>query len=61
MAPLLQQSSGRPLSVARAAKFPTFQAVEVSVRGKEAVSPLIPGNDSGGSILYLDNVRLRHV
>jgi hypothetical protein len=61
MTPLLQQRSGRPLSVACAAKLATFEAVEISVRRKEAVSPLIPGNDSSSSIFYLDDVRLRHV
>ncbi len=61
MATLLQQRSGGPLGVARGPKFAAFKAVEGTVRGKEAVSPLVPGDNTCGPALDFDDVGLGHV
>jgi hypothetical protein len=42
MATLLQQCSGGPLGVARGPEFAAFEAIKSAIRGKEAVSPLVP-------------------
>ena len=61
MAALLQQRSGGPLGVARGPEFAAFEAVESTIRGKEAVSALVPGDDACGSALDFDDVGLGHV
>jgi len=58
---LPQQGPCGPLGVARVAKLAAFQAVKISVRCEEAVSPLIPGDDSCSPVIYFDNVSFGHV
>ena len=60
MAALLQQGSRSPLGVTRGPEFAAFKAVESTVRGKEAVSPRVPGNDPCGSALDFDDIGLGH-
>ena len=60
MAALLQQRSGGTLGVTRGPEFATFEAVESTIRGKEAVPPLVPGNNPRGSALDFDDVGLGH-
>lgn len=57
---LPKQRSRGPLGVARITKLAAFQAVEVSVRCEEAVSPHIPGDNSCSPIVYLDDVSFGH-
>ncbi|MBR1268663.1 hypothetical protein JQ629_14180 [Bradyrhizobium sp. AUGA SZCCT0222] len=61
MAALLQQRSGGPFGLTRRPKFAAFEAVESSIRGKEAVSPLVSGDNACGSALDFDDVSLGHV
>jgi hypothetical protein len=56
-----QHRSCGPLGVACIAEFTAIQAVETSVRRKEAVSPLIPGDDSCRPVVYFDDVSFGHV
>ena len=60
MAALLQQRSGGALGVSRRAKFATFEAVEGTISGKEAISLLVPGDDACGPALDFDDVSLWH-
>jgi hypothetical protein len=61
VATLLQQHPGGPLGGARGPEFAAFEAIESTVRGKEAVSPLVPGDNSCGPALDFDDVGLGHV
>jgi hypothetical protein len=61
MAALLQQRSGRALGVACGPEFAAFQAIKSTVRGKEAISPLVSGNNPCSSVLDFDDVSLSHV
>jgi hypothetical protein len=60
MATLLQQRSGGPLGVGRGPKFAAFETVESTIRGKEAISLLVPRHDACGPTLDFDDVSLRH-
>ena len=61
MSALLEQRSGRPLSVARGAKLAALEAVERTIRREEAISTLVSGNNPGSSALDFDDVGLGHV
>lgn len=61
MAALLQQRSRGAFGIARRIELAAFQAVERTVRGKEAVTALVPRNDARGSVLDFDDVGLGHV
>jgi hypothetical protein len=61
MAALLQQCSGGPLGVVCGSEFTAFEAVESTIRGKEPVSPVVPGDDACGPALDFDDVSLGHV
>jgi hypothetical protein len=61
MAALLQQRSGGPLGFARGPEFAAFEAIESTVRGKEAVTPPVPGDNACGSALDFDDVGLGHL
>ncbi len=61
MATLLQQRPGGPLGGACGPEFAAFEAIESTVRGKEAVSPLVPGDNTRGPALDFDDVGLGHV
>src|SRR6266568_4547597 len=61
MAALLQQRSGRALGVACRPEFAAFEAIKSRVRGKEAISPLVSGNNPSSSVLDFDDVGLGHV
>ena len=60
MSALLEQRSGRPLGVARGTKLAALEAVEHTIRRKEAISTRVPGNNPCGSALDFDDVGLGH-
>jgi hypothetical protein len=59
--PVMQQRSRGPLGVARGPKLAAFQTVEHTIRGKEAVSKLVSGDNTCGSALDFDDIGLGHV
>ncbi len=61
MSALLEQRSSRPLGVARGTKLAVLEAVERTIRGEEAISTLVPGNNPCSSALDFDDVGLGHV
>jgi len=54
-------ASGGPLGVARGPEFAAFEAIESTVRGKEAVSSVVFGDNACGSVLDFNDVGLGHV
>ena len=60
MATLLQQRPGGSLGIACGPKLAAFEAIESTIREKEAISLLVLGDDACGPAFDFDDVGLWH-